>query len=84
MEGADGLPGPAHVAIPLDVLGEPAAPPAPSETPAAPREPDAADVQRAAELLAGASRPAIVLGGGARRAGEAAVRSRNASLRHWA
>ncbi len=27
MEGADGLPGPAHVAIPLDVLGEPAAPP---------------------------------------------------------
>src|SRR5262245_1891542 len=28
MEGADGLPGPAHVAIPLDVLGEPAAAPA--------------------------------------------------------
>jgi acetolactate synthase I/II/III large subunit len=74
MEGADGLPGPAHVAIPLDVLGEPAAAPASPAAATARREPAAADVQRAAELLAGAARPAIVLGGGARRAGDAAVR----------
>ena len=44
MEGADGLPGPAHVAIPLDVLGEPAAAAARSAPAAAPREPAAADV----------------------------------------
>ncbi|MFF3495324.1 thiamine pyrophosphate-dependent enzyme [Streptomyces sp. NPDC002795] len=60
-------PRPAHIEIPLDLLGamEPAGPvrTAPS---AAPRVPGAAHIEEAAALLAHAERPALVLGGGAR------------------
>ncbi|WP_285114157.1 thiamine pyrophosphate-dependent enzyme [Leifsonia sp. fls2-241-R2A-40a] len=69
-----GRPRPVHVEIPLDVLEGPA------DVPGADREPrphpglQSADghlVARAAALLAGASRPAIVVGGGSTRAGAA-------------
>jgi 5-guanidino-2-oxopentanoate decarboxylase len=68
---ASGRPRPVHVEVPVDVLastgaltlGEPAAPVV--GTPG---------VDHAAALLAEAERPALVLGGGARGAGEAALR----------
>jgi len=69
---ATGRPRPVHVEIPVDVLetvGE-AAPAAPRA--AAPAVDEDA-VEAAALLLAGAKRPALVLGGGARGAADAAV-----------
>ena len=69
-----GRPRPVHIEIPLDVL-EGAA-----DVPSAEREPrphpgfraaDAGSVMRAARILAGASRPAILVGGGATQAGDA-------------
>jgi len=68
---AAGRPRPVHVEVPLDVLaasGEVAAGERTAPRAATP------DVDRAAELLARAERPALVLGGGARGAAHAAAR----------
>jgi acetolactate synthase I/II/III large subunit len=67
-------PRPVHIGLPTDVLRRPAdalgsirpAPDRPS--------PPAAEVERAAGLLAGARRPLVLLGGGARDAGHEALR----------
>ena len=66
-------PRPVHIAIPVDVLKRRLAlpdwsPPAPDRPRADPR-----DVARAASLLAGARRPLVLLGGGARDAGSEAL-----------
>lgn len=68
---AGARPGPAHIQIPIDVMGATAddAPAAPVAT-AAPL-PSAAAVAQAAGLLADARAPLILAGGGARRAGPA-------------
>jgi acetolactate synthase-1/2/3 large subunit len=70
-----GRPRPAHIEVPLDLLGasEPLGPvrDAPHLPPAAP---DAGAVEAAADVLAGAERPALVLGGGARGAAEQCLR----------
>jgi acetolactate synthase-1/2/3 large subunit len=65
---ATGRPRPVHLEIPLDVLEERAEVPsvAPLRPPTATPDPDALDA--AAARLAGAMRPAIIAGGGARRA----------------
>jgi thiamine pyrophosphate-dependent acetolactate synthase large subunit-like protein len=70
---AAGRPRPVHVEVPVDVLGarEEIRVRAPRPAPA-PLDEQA--LERAASLLAGAERPAIVLGGGARGAAEAATR----------
>ena len=81
-----GRPRPAHLAIPVDVLGLDAAEGgAPAGTSpglvaggaagggAPPAEPAPRDVERAAALLAGAERPALLLGGGAVDAGAQAT-----------
>jgi 5-guanidino-2-oxopentanoate decarboxylase len=68
---ATGRPRPVHVEVPLDVLS------ASGEVPVAERATPVAatpDVDEAAALLTGAERPALVLGGGARGASEAAAR----------
>ena len=63
-------PGPAHIEIPLDIMSHPAAPKRPAQTPALPpaafRPPH---LDAAADLLAQAKRPVILVGGGAKRAG---------------
>lgn len=61
-------PGPAHVEIPTDVMGLPCEPleSAGGRIDASAPTPAAGDVARAAELLAGASAPLILAGGGAR------------------
>jgi acetolactate synthase-1/2/3 large subunit len=66
-------PRPVHIAIPVDVLKRQAS--LPDWSPPAPDRPRAepADVARAAELLAGAARPLVLLGGGARDAGPEAL-----------
>lgn len=67
-------PRPVHIDLPLDVLDavEPVRrDPVPASTPP---EPDAVAVDRAAVLLDGSSRPAFILGGGARRAAGALTR----------
>ncbi|WP_373356331.1 5-guanidino-2-oxopentanoate decarboxylase [Pseudoroseicyclus sp. CXY001] len=68
---ASGRPGPHHIEIPLDVMPLPA--PAPGEPPLTPTPSLPPGLDAAARLLAGASRPVILAGGGARRA-EAALR----------
>jgi acetolactate synthase-1/2/3 large subunit len=64
-----GRPGPVHIEVPLDVMTLPAGARTvrPAPTPAPP-VPNAALLDQAAELLAGAERPLILAGGGARRA----------------
>jgi thiamine pyrophosphate-dependent acetolactate synthase large subunit-like protein len=69
----DGRPRPAHLAVPLDVLAEPGAPAAGAAPAPSPRTPEPTAVERAAELLAGARSPAILLGGGAQDAGGPAL-----------
>jgi acetolactate synthase-1/2/3 large subunit len=66
-------PRPVHIAIPVDVLKRPAA--LPDWSPPAPDRPraDAGDVACAADLLARARRPLVLLGGGARDAGSQAL-----------
>jgi acetolactate synthase-1/2/3 large subunit len=66
-----GRPGPAHLEVALDVLGQPA--PGWAEAPALPSRsmPDPAAAEEAADRLIRAARPVILAGGGARRAGEA-------------
>ena len=71
-------PRPVHIGIPIDVLGLPAASwerlPARGAAPVA----DAALVERAVELLAGAERPMLLLGGGAAGRGRGGGRRRRA------
>ena len=66
-------PRPVHIGIPIDVLGLPA--PSWERLPARGAAPvaDAALVERAVELLAGAERPMLLLGGGAVAAGAEAT-----------
>ncbi len=73
-------PRPVHIGLPVDVLRMPADAPAADAPPAdppgvhrRPPRPLAADLERAAELLAGADSPLILLGGGARDAGPQAI-----------
>jgi acetolactate synthase-1/2/3 large subunit len=63
---AAGRPRPVHIEIPLDVLQEPWDGTAIAAEPQRPRTPTGAAVDTAAALLAGATRPVIVAGGGAR------------------
>ena len=62
-------PRPVHIEVPLDVLMAPAAGDWSVRAAGAPPAPDAEGVAAAVRLLAGAERPAIVAGGGARSAG---------------
>ncbi len=66
-------PRPVHIAIPVDVLKRPAT--LPDWSPPAPDRPraDPGGVARAADLLARARRPLVLLGGGARDAGAEAL-----------
>jgi acetolactate synthase-1/2/3 large subunit len=66
-------PRPVHLGLPVDVLRRSAEPPEWSAPAPSPPVADPADVGRAAELLAGARRPLVLLGGGARDAGPAAL-----------
>ncbi len=66
-------PRPVHVAVPRDVLGQPAPEPGPVAAPPPRPRAAGADIERAARLLAGARRPLVLLGGGARDAGSEAV-----------
>jgi acetolactate synthase-1/2/3 large subunit len=66
-------PRPVHIALPVDVLARPAADPAPIPEPPAPPQPALEDIARAAELLSGAQRPLLLLGGGAKDAGAEAL-----------
>lgn len=69
-----GRPRPVHIEVPIDVLESAADVPASDRQPrpaAGPRSADGASVERGARILAGASRPVIVAGGGATRAGAA-------------
>jgi len=64
-------PRPVHISVPIDVLGAAAdAAPAPCDLPRLPIA-DTEDVERIADLLAGAERPLFVLGGGAKHASTA-------------
>lgn len=65
-------PRPVHIEIPVDVMSAPAGPGATLAPAPAPPAPDAQALARAASLLAGAERPLVLLGGGARDAGAAA------------
>jgi thiamine pyrophosphate-dependent acetolactate synthase large subunit-like protein len=71
-------PRPVHIGLPLDVLSERAADEMPSATTLdanlAPSMPSSADLDRAAEFLSSARDPVIILGGGARDAGDEALR----------
>ncbi|GAB5463962.1 5-guanidino-2-oxopentanoate decarboxylase [Hoeflea alexandrii] len=69
-----GRPGPVHIEIPTDVMKLPAADQA-FEVPASiPQRPTSAELAAAAELCAGARKPAILIGGGAVRLGDAVRR----------
>ncbi len=69
-----GRPRPAHLGLPVDVLGLDAGDTAGIPPPLAPApEPVRRDVERAAALLAGAERPALLLGGGTVDAGPEAT-----------
>jgi acetolactate synthase-1/2/3 large subunit len=74
LEGHDGPPGPVHLQVPVDVLrlaadvaGQAVTRPRPLALP------PAEAIEHAGALLAAAERPAIILGGGARNAGPAAL-----------
>ncbi len=67
-------PRPVHIAIPIDVLGLPAAPLTPRRAPAAPPLAVARSLDEAAAVLTAARRPFVLLGGGAVGAGEPARR----------
>lgn len=71
---AAGRPRPVHLAVPTDLLARPTGPITPAPITARPPRPAAAELAAAAELLAGARRPVLVVGGGAVDAG-AQIRS---------
>lgn len=64
-------PGPVHIEIPIDVMAESVAPPAPWPINAYPPRADAAAVAELAELCRNAEKPVIIAGGGARFCDEA-------------
>lgn len=68
LSGLDGPAGPVHLEVPMDVLRAPAAAAAPTLPAPDPTAPDGDAVAAAAAILAGAERPALILGGGARAA----------------
>lgn len=79
-----GRPGPTHVEVPAPIMYEPGpadepVPPPSSYRPSPPRA-SAAQIGEAADLLAGADRPAIVVGTGIDRAGAAAEAAALAEL----
>ncbi len=64
-------PGPVHIEIPTDVMALPCADgTAAADVPREPTLPDAETVEQAAQILATASRPAILIGGGAKGAAD--------------
>jgi acetolactate synthase-1/2/3 large subunit len=65
-------PGPVHIGVPIDVLEMPAAAAERLPSAAARPSPATADLDAAGALLAGAARPMLLLGGGARGAAESA------------
>ena len=71
-------PRPVHIAIPTDVLEQFVEPFTRVTTAVAKPVAQASDIQRAAQLLAGAKRPMIIAGGGAINAGDALVQIANA------
>ncbi len=71
---ASGRPRPVHIAVPVDVLSQRSPRLARIETAAAPPSPPASAIAEAAELLAHAHAPVIILGGGAVDAGTEALR----------
>jgi acetolactate synthase I/II/III large subunit len=74
LEGQQGPPGPVHLQVPVDVLRLAAEPTPRAARPSSSAElPPAEAIERASALLAGAERPAVILGGGARNAGPAAL-----------
>jgi len=74
LRGTVGPPGPVHIQIPLDVSRLPFGGAAPLERTVVRPIPDAVSLSRAMELLTAARSPAIILGGGARDAGDSAAR----------
>jgi acetolactate synthase-1/2/3 large subunit len=68
-----GRPRPVHIEIPIDVLAQSSPPLNPGRTAASRPTPAAAEIGTAAALLAGASTPMILLGGGAVDAGAEAL-----------
>ncbi|SMC07829.1 acetolactate synthase-1/2/3 large subunit [Rubrobacter radiotolerans DSM 5868] len=82
--GDGGEPGPVYVEIPTDVLRETVSPALVLDEYLKPKPrrralPDPSEVERAAEILSSARRPAVISGRGARRAGESLVRFLDAS-----
>jgi acetolactate synthase-1/2/3 large subunit len=74
LEGQQGPPGPVHLQVPVDVLRLAAEATPRAARPSSSAElPPAEAIERASALLAGAERPAVILGGGARNAGPAAL-----------
>ncbi|WP_328402792.1 5-guanidino-2-oxopentanoate decarboxylase [Nocardia sp. NBC_00403] len=69
-----GRPRPVHLEIPLDLIDARADARAVAPTKSAPPMPDAGELATAAELLAAAQRPVIIVGGGARWASESVRR----------
>ncbi len=65
---ASARPGPVHIEIPTDVMVKPADGLSPALRNVAPPTPEKAAIEEAARLAAGAKRPLILAGGGARRA----------------
>jgi acetolactate synthase-1/2/3 large subunit len=74
LEGQQGPPGPVHLQVPVDVLRLAAEATPRAARPSSSAElPPAEAIERASALLAHAERPAVILGGGARNAGPAAL-----------
>ena len=73
LEGRQGPPGPVHLQVPVDVLRMVAEAPPTAATTVPAVLPSREAIERAIGVLATAERPAIVLGGGARDAGPAAL-----------
>ncbi len=65
---ATARPGPVHIEIPIDVMSKNAGSSSPRNRPSAARRPDPVAIAEAARLVAGAARPLILAGGGAKRA----------------
>jgi acetolactate synthase-1/2/3 large subunit len=70
---SSGRPRPVHLGLPVDVLAKPAPELTPIPAPPARPRPAPTAIARAADLLAGAQRPLILLGGGAKDAGPEAL-----------
>ncbi len=67
-------PRPVHIEIPLDIIMQPVVEPYRSKSPAQPAQANDQDVKRVADLVKHAKQVAIIIGGGARNAGEEITR----------